>query len=64
MGAAFDAGLVLRKTWDRYRIAWPFSRVVVRLGPPLEPEGSLEDVAHALGVAIEGANAAAAEALG
>jgi lysophospholipid acyltransferase (LPLAT)-like uncharacterized protein len=34
-------GFVLRRTWDRFAVAWPFSRVEVVLGEPIDP------VAHA-----------------
>jgi len=30
-------GFVLRRTWDRFAIAWPFTRVEVRLGEPIDP---------------------------
>jgi lysophospholipid acyltransferase (LPLAT)-like uncharacterized protein len=33
------SGFVLRRTWDRFVIAWPFSRVDVALGSPVEPAG-------------------------
>jgi hypothetical protein len=33
-------GLVLRRAWDRFVIAWPFSRVDVLLGEPLDPLAS------------------------
>lgn len=33
-------GLVLARAWDRFAIAWPFTRVDVVLGAPIEPEGA------------------------
>jgi lysophospholipid acyltransferase (LPLAT)-like uncharacterized protein len=30
-------GVVLGRTWDRFAIAWPFSRVEVVLGAPIDP---------------------------
>ncbi|HEX3344938.1 MAG TPA: DUF374 domain-containing protein, partial [Polyangiaceae bacterium] len=30
-------GLVLRRSWDRFAIAWPFTRVDVVLGEPIDP---------------------------
>jgi lysophospholipid acyltransferase (LPLAT)-like uncharacterized protein len=30
-------GIVLRRAWDRFAIAWPFTRVEVVLGAPVEP---------------------------
>jgi len=39
MGGAVLRGMTLRRTWDRFTIAWPFSRVWVALGPPIDPDG-------------------------
>ena len=30
-------GLVLSRSWDRFAVAWPFTRVVVVLGEPIDP---------------------------
>jgi lysophospholipid acyltransferase (LPLAT)-like uncharacterized protein len=30
-------GVVLSGTWDRFIVAWPFTRVDVLLGPPIDP---------------------------
>jgi lysophospholipid acyltransferase (LPLAT)-like uncharacterized protein len=30
-------GIVLRRAWDRFAIAWPFTRVDVALGDPVDP---------------------------
>jgi len=30
-------GLLLHRTWDGFTIAWPFSRVDVTLGAPIDP---------------------------
>jgi hypothetical protein len=62
MGAAFARGMVFERTWDRFALAWPFSRVVVCLGPPLEPS-SPEGTNAALGAAIQAANTRAAARL-
>jgi lysophospholipid acyltransferase (LPLAT)-like uncharacterized protein len=35
MGSAAPRGITLERTWDRFRIPLPFSKVAVRLGPPL-----------------------------
>ena len=35
-------GFVLRKAWDRFTVAWPFTRVDVVLGAPIEPDGADE----------------------
>jgi hypothetical protein len=37
MGAAVSASHVLGRTWDRFRIPLPFSRVQVVLGAPVDP---------------------------
>lgn len=34
MGAACARATVLERAWDRYTLAWPFSRAAVVLGPP------------------------------
>jgi lysophospholipid acyltransferase (LPLAT)-like uncharacterized protein len=39
MAGAVRRGVVLRRTWDRFAIAWPFTRVDVALGAPIEPDG-------------------------
>jgi lysophospholipid acyltransferase (LPLAT)-like uncharacterized protein len=31
------SGIVLRRAWDRFTIAWPFTRVDVTLGEPVDP---------------------------
>ena len=38
MGSAARRAYVFRRAWDRFVLAWPFSRVVVTLGAPIEPE--------------------------
>lgn len=48
MGAACARATVFARAWDRYVLAWPFSRATVVLGPPCEPD--------ALGRAIGAAN--------
>ena len=37
IGCASGRSWVLRRTWDRTRIPWPFSRVVVVIGEPIDP---------------------------
>jgi lysophospholipid acyltransferase (LPLAT)-like uncharacterized protein len=37
MTGAIAHGIVLRRTWDRFAIAWPFTRVEVLLGHPVDP---------------------------
>lgn len=57
MGSAAPRALVLRRAWDRFAIAWPFTRVTVALGAPIDP--SLDDARARLEVAIAAANARA-----
>ena len=64
MGAAFARGFVLRRAWDRFAMAWPWSRVVVRLGAPLDPAACRGDLSEALGAAIASANDRALGRLG
>ncbi len=42
MAGAVRRGIVLARTWDRFAIAWPFSRVDVALGAPIDP-GAVPD---------------------
>jgi lysophospholipid acyltransferase (LPLAT)-like uncharacterized protein len=58
MGSAAPRALVLRRAWDRFAIAWPFTRVTVTLGPPIEPTS--DDARARLETAITDANAQAA----
>jgi lysophospholipid acyltransferase (LPLAT)-like uncharacterized protein len=58
LGGAIERGFVLRRAWDRFGVALPFSRVSVRLGAPIEPRR--EDARAALEGAIVRANAEAA----
>lgn len=37
MGGAVRSGVVLRRTWDQFAVAWPFTRVDVMLGAPIDP---------------------------
>jgi lysophospholipid acyltransferase (LPLAT)-like uncharacterized protein len=36
-------GVVLRRAWDAFAIAWPFTRVEVALGAPIEPGDARRD---------------------
>jgi lysophospholipid acyltransferase (LPLAT)-like uncharacterized protein len=38
MTGAVRQGIVLRRTWDHFAVAWPFTRVDVLLGPPIDPQ--------------------------
>jgi lysophospholipid acyltransferase (LPLAT)-like uncharacterized protein len=42
VAGAVRRGVVLARTWDRFAIAWPFSRVDVALGAPIDP-AAVED---------------------
>ncbi len=56
MGGIVERGFVLARAWDRFHVAWPFSRVTVRLGAPIEP--AVEGAREALEAAIARANVA------
>lgn len=58
MGSRVERGVVLKRAWDRFAIAWPFTRVTVRLGAPIEPDAP--NSLTALEEAIARANAEAA----
>jgi lysophospholipid acyltransferase (LPLAT)-like uncharacterized protein len=36
MGSAVASGMTLARAWDRFVLAWPFARVVVVLGAPID----------------------------
>lgn len=59
MGSAVVCGKTFTKSWDRFVLAWPFSKVAVVLGAPLEPQASAVEVS----CAIKGANENAANLL-
>jgi lysophospholipid acyltransferase (LPLAT)-like uncharacterized protein len=64
MGSAIRNGKVFDRAWDRFALAWPFSRVAVVLGAQLDArgphgEGQGADALSALGAAIRAANARA-----
>lgn len=58
MGSAIGSGKTFTRAWDRFALAWPFTRVAVVMGAPLEARevGSEADDADALAVAIRDAN--------
>lgn len=51
MGSAARRGVTLEKAWDKFRIPLPFTRVAVRLGPPLDSSSSTADLAREVGEA-------------
>jgi lysophospholipid acyltransferase (LPLAT)-like uncharacterized protein len=40
MTGLVQRGVVFRRAWDRFVLAWPFTRVDVVLGAPVDPAGS------------------------
>lgn len=58
MGSAVAWGTVLERAWDRFALAWPFSRVAVVLGRPVALTGEASDIG-AMADAIASANEAA-----
>jgi len=64
MGSAFARGVTVARAWDRFGIAWPFSRVVVCLGAPLDPAGADDVLRDDLRTAIVAANDVARQLLG
>lgn len=61
LAAACSATWVLSRTWDRFELPRPFSRVVVALGAPLAPDAASSP--SALADAVERARAVAEDAL-
>jgi lysophospholipid acyltransferase (LPLAT)-like uncharacterized protein len=56
---AVRRGIVLRHAWDRFAIAWPFTRVDVVLGAPIDP-AACPDAREAVERSLWQLNAAAA----
>jgi lysophospholipid acyltransferase (LPLAT)-like uncharacterized protein len=63
MGAAVGCGMTFTGAWDQFLLAWPFTRVVVRLGAPIDPSARVRDVDLELSSAIADANRVAEERL-
>jgi lysophospholipid acyltransferase (LPLAT)-like uncharacterized protein len=59
MAGAVRNGVVLRRTWDAFAIAWPFTRVDVLLGRPVDPRFMI-DARREVEQALESLNAGAA----
>lgn len=54
MGCASSRSWILKKTWDRFELPYPFSRVVIVLGPAILPDMNAPDLqADQLGIAIQ-----------
>ena len=63
MGSAVAHGKTFSRAWDRFALAWPFARVVVVLGAPIEAPAAATDGAVALRNGIADANVLAAARL-
>jgi lysophospholipid acyltransferase (LPLAT)-like uncharacterized protein len=48
MGSAVDRGRTFTRAWDRFVLAWPFSRVVVVLGAPVPADASAPVLQNAI----------------
>lgn len=48
MGSAVAHGRIFDRAWDRFVLAWPFSRAVVVLGPPVDPSIGPAEVSRAV----------------
>ena len=59
MGSAAARGRIFDRAWDRFLLAWPFTRAVVVIGPPLEASATSDEVSRA----VWDANARAASEL-
>jgi lysophospholipid acyltransferase (LPLAT)-like uncharacterized protein len=42
MAGIVHSGIVLGRAWDRFAIAWPFTRVDVALGDPIDPRTAVD----------------------
>jgi lysophospholipid acyltransferase (LPLAT)-like uncharacterized protein len=61
MAGVVRRGIVLRRAWDRFAIAWPFTQVDVVLGSPVDPRATA-DARIAVQRALESLNAEASPA--
>lgn len=57
MAGFVRSGVVLRRAWDQFAVAWPFARVDVVLGAPIDPE-RVPDARHEVERALVRMNAA------
>jgi lysophospholipid acyltransferase (LPLAT)-like uncharacterized protein len=48
MGSAVARGRTFARAWDRFALAWPFSRVVVVLGAPLDADAEAQVLQNAI----------------
>jgi lysophospholipid acyltransferase (LPLAT)-like uncharacterized protein len=62
MGSAIVGAKIFARAWDRFELAWPFARVCVVLGAPLEltrNETEPDAAVDKLATSIDAANASA-----
>ena len=57
MGSAVARGKTFTRAWDRFVLAWPFSRAVVVLGAPVD--GEADDAALQMAITVANATAVA-----
>jgi hypothetical protein len=57
MAGAVRRGVVFERAWDRFALAWPFSRVDVALGAPIDPGAGAEQARSDLERALVQLNA-------
>jgi lysophospholipid acyltransferase (LPLAT)-like uncharacterized protein len=57
MAGTIRRGVVLRRTWDRFALAWPFTRVDVALGAPIDPTSPIVNARTELERALADLNA-------
>ncbi len=55
MAGAVRRGVVLHRAWDRFAVAWPFTRVDVSLGCPIDP-AVVEDARAEVEIALANMN--------
>jgi lysophospholipid acyltransferase (LPLAT)-like uncharacterized protein len=66
LGSAFERGFALDRSWDKFGVAWPFSRVEVVVGAPIDPASprAREDLEEAIARANDRAERACARSRG
>src|SRR5207244_3482479 len=64
MASAVTAGWVARRAWDRFAVPWPFTRVVVALGAPMDASCTLEALESAISEALNTARVGASNSEG
>jgi lysophospholipid acyltransferase (LPLAT)-like uncharacterized protein len=66
LGSAFERGFTFDRSWDKFGVAWPFSRVEVVVGAPIDPASpcAREDLEEAIAGANDRAERASARSRG